>query len=190
MNLAVKTYTTGEIAKICGVNFRTVIRWIEKGYIEAYKLPGRGDNRVTEDSLVKFLKNNNMPIPSEIETVNKRVLVVDDDEKMARAISRTLKKAGFDTDIAHNGFIAGSKLEVFKPAVMTLDLKMPGISGLEVIHYVQNSEQLVNLKILVVSAQDQKELDEAVQKGASDALSKPFKNSELVARVSQLIGVN
>lgn len=59
--------TTGEVAKYCGVNFRTVIRWIEKGYMKAYKLPGRGDNRVPIDSLIDFLKQNNMPIPAELQ---------------------------------------------------------------------------------------------------------------------------
>ena len=37
-------YTTGEIAKFVGVNFRTVIRWIERGQLDGYKLPGRGDH--------------------------------------------------------------------------------------------------------------------------------------------------
>ncbi len=38
--------TTGEAARICGVNFRTVLRWIDRGLLPAYKLPGRGDRRV------------------------------------------------------------------------------------------------------------------------------------------------
>ncbi|MDO6805884.1 helix-turn-helix domain-containing protein, partial [Wenyingzhuangia sp. 1_MG-2023] len=53
--------TTGEVAKYCGVNFRTVIRWIERGHLEAYKLPGRGDNRVPVAGFVRFLQSNEMP---------------------------------------------------------------------------------------------------------------------------------
>ncbi|TNF38926.1 MAG: response regulator, partial [Gammaproteobacteria bacterium] len=41
-----KTLTTGDIARYCQVNFRSVIRWIERGLLKAHKLPGRGDNRV------------------------------------------------------------------------------------------------------------------------------------------------
>ena len=57
--------TTGEIARYCGVNFRTVIRWIERGRLKAYQLPGRGDNRVTVEDFIDFLKVNSMPIPEE-----------------------------------------------------------------------------------------------------------------------------
>ena len=57
-----KALTTGEVASYCGVNFRTVIRWIEKGYIESFKLPGRGDNRIRVDHFVNFLHHNKMPV--------------------------------------------------------------------------------------------------------------------------------
>ena len=60
--------TTGEVAKYCGVNFRTVIRWIERGHLDAYKLPGRGDNRIPVESFVDFLNNNNMPVPEELDS--------------------------------------------------------------------------------------------------------------------------
>ncbi|ASP40977.1 hypothetical protein CHH28_17240 [Bacterioplanes sanyensis] len=58
--------TTGEVAKFCGVNFRTVIRWIERGHLQAYKLPGRGDNRIPVNGFVEFLKDNHMPVPDEL----------------------------------------------------------------------------------------------------------------------------
>lgn len=61
--------TTGDVAKYCGVNFRTIIRWIEKGYLDAYKLPGRGDNRIPVASFVAFLRSNNMPVPEEFKDV-------------------------------------------------------------------------------------------------------------------------
>ena len=48
------TLTTGEAAKYCGVNFRTVIRCIERGHLKAYKLPGRGDNRIPVKDCVRF----------------------------------------------------------------------------------------------------------------------------------------
>jgi two-component system, cell cycle sensor histidine kinase and response regulator CckA len=63
-----KVFTTGETAKWCGVNFRTVLRWIERGQLNAYRLPGkRGDFRITSDSLLTFLHENQMPIPDEFQ---------------------------------------------------------------------------------------------------------------------------
>lgn len=60
--------TSGEVAKYCGVNIRTVLRWIERGELQAFKLPGkRGDNRIEIDAFVSFLKINNLPIPSSLQ---------------------------------------------------------------------------------------------------------------------------
>ena len=62
--------TTGEIANYCGVNFRTVIRWIQRGQLRAYQLPGRGDNRVEVHNFIAFLRENNIPIPRDFLVPN------------------------------------------------------------------------------------------------------------------------
>lgn len=67
--------TTGEAAKYCGVNFRTVIRWIDKGHLDAYKLPGRGDNRIPINSFVDFLRKNDMPVADELLSNDRRLLL-------------------------------------------------------------------------------------------------------------------
>jgi len=179
--------TTGEAAKYCDVNFRTVIRWIEKGYLNAYKLPGRGDNRIPVESLVEFLKTNNMPIPEDLVEINNRILIVEDIPEMARSISRTLTGAGYETRIASNGFVAGDLLNSFIPALMTLDIKMPGLSGIDVLKYAKNKSSLKNIKILVISAQTEDHLQEALDSGADQVLAKPFTNAELSAMVESLM---
>lgn len=183
-----KTLTTGEIAEHCGVNFRTVIRWIDRGLLKAYKLPGRGDNRVQVRDFLSFLHQNNMPIPETFGPNDRRALIVDDDPAAAKAIQRTLRQAGFDTRIASDGFGAGTLLESFEPSAVTLDLNMPGIGGLEVIRYIRENPRFASVKILVVSALDQARLDEAVASGADDALAKPYRNEELVNRVLAMVG--
>ena len=181
--------TTGEIAQYCGVNFRTVIRWIKRGHLKAYQLPGRGDNRVEIQDFLNFLREHDMPVPDEFQQYSLRVLIVDDDSAMAKNIQRVLHRAGFETLIASDGFRAGTLAESFSPAVMTLDLKMPTLSGLDVIKFVRESENLKYIKILVVSAMPQNELEEALEVGADEVLEKPFKNDDLVDKVTQLLGV-
>ena len=66
-DVAKQTLTTGEIAQYCGVNFRTVIRWIKRGYLDAYQLPGRGDNRVKIIDFIDFLDRFNMPVPDDLK---------------------------------------------------------------------------------------------------------------------------
>jgi two-component system, OmpR family, response regulator VicR len=181
--------TTGEIADYCGVNFRTVIRWIKRGHLKAYQLPGRGDNRVEIRGFVNFLRENNMPIPDDFRKYSMRVLIVDDDTSMAKNIQRVLHRAGFETEIALDGFQAGTLAESFTPSLMTLDLKMPGLSGLEVIRFARGKDNLKHIKIAVVSAMPQQDLDEALKAGADCVIEKPFNNDDLVDKVSELMGI-
>jgi len=106
-----RVLTTGEIAEYCGVNFRTVIRWIKRGQLKAYQLPGRGDNRIELHDFVAFLNNYKMPMPDDLQQDQpRRVLVVDDDLSSSQAIERTLCRAGFETEIAMDGFSAEENL--------------------------------------------------------------------------------
>lgn len=183
-----KTLTTGEIAKICDVHLRTVIRWIERGDLKGFKLPGRGNNRVRPEDFVDFLNEHGMPIPEEFRTDHpNRILIVDDESLIAKSIQRVLKGAGYDTIIATDGFSAGSKLNSEKPALMTLDLSMPGIDGYGVLEFVRASDEFNDIKILIISALDEEHLQAAITKGADAFLQKPFANSDLLKAVEQLI---
>lgn len=88
--------TTGEVAKYCGVNFRTVIRWIERGHLEAYKLPGRGDNRIPLSGFISFLQNNQMPVPDELRTHGRTLLVLADQDETGAEIAASARRAGWD----------------------------------------------------------------------------------------------
>lgn len=184
-----QTLTTGDVAKYCGVNFRTVIRWIKRGHLKAFQLPGRGDNRVEHGDFLEFLKEHRMAIPDGLQAGGPlKVLVVDDDQRMATSIRRALEAAGFETAPAYDGFRAGALMGTFAPDVITLDLEMPNLSGVEVIRFVRDSEHFRKVKILVVSALGRDKLDEAVKEGADDALAKPFSNEELVQKIRNLSG--
>ena len=134
--------TTGEIARYCGVNFRTVIRWIERGRLKAYQLPGRGDNRVTVEYFIDFLKVNSMPIPEEFSQRERRVLIVESNPTVAKQVQETLQSSGYLTTVASDGFLAGSLLGTFKPSVMLLDLRIPGLSSDDVVNFIKKATVL------------------------------------------------
>ncbi len=181
-----KHLTTGDIATLCGVNYRTVIRWIHSGLLKAYQLPGtRGDNRILMRDFLEFLRDNRVPVPAELQPYSRRVLVVEDEAAMAKAIKRALVRKGFEVMVANDGFLAGSLAATFSPAVMTLDLKMPGLSGMDVLKAIRNDPELANIKIVVVSAMPEEELKAALEAGADDILEKPFKNADLVRKVAR-----
>lgn len=179
-------YTTGEVAKYTGVNFRTVIRWIERGELEGYKLPGRGDHRVQHSALLAFMEKNSIPVPTELQQVSKRALVVDDDVAMASAIARVFKRMGWQVEQAHDGFEAGMMLAAFEPTIMTLDLKMPYMDGFNVLAVSRKKFKQQALKIIVISAQGKQDLDKALEQGADGVLEKPFENDDLKQLVDRL----
>ena len=183
----VRVLTTGEAAKYCGVNFRTIIRWIERGRLKAYKLPGRGDHRIREPDFVAFLMENDLPIPDEFAPVCRSALIIEDNPEMASAISRVLRREGFNIEVAHDGFAAGTLLGTFKPSVITLDLKMPGLDGFGVLKHIRSQDELKHLKVLVVSAETDEGLNRALEAGADQVLQKPFENTALVSAINSLI---
>ena len=202
-------FTTGEVARLCGVTHRTVVNWINRGTIDSYKLPGsRGDNRVTLSALLEFMQANKLPIPESLNTpadteVNsgktssksplakdidrRKVLVVDDEPAMAKAIARTLQLAGYLTIVAHDGFEAGSLFATHSPDLITLDLQMPRIDGLTVLKKIKSSSQA---RVVVISAAKKEMLDDAMQYGADAVLPKPFENTELVTLIKSILEPN
>jgi two-component system response regulator VicR len=183
-----KRLTTNEVADYCGVNFLVVRKWILGGQLRAAQIPGRPDYHVELDDFVSFLKSNAMPVPRKLATVGHRVLIVDDDELMTQLIDSQLKEAGFATFVASDGLVGGATLESYKPTLMTLDIMMPGLDGMEVLKFIRGKTNLPGTKILVVSALPQEKLDEALKAGAHDTLRKPFDPKVLVDKMFALAG--
>ncbi|MFH1767527.1 MAG: response regulator, partial [Candidatus Omnitrophota bacterium] len=124
-----KPLTTGEIAEFCHVTYRCVLVWIKEGKLKSYKTPGR-HNRVKTADFLDFLKKHDMPAPRELKGVveKKRIIIVDDDKNMVNSIKRALKMENrYEIDTAFDGFDAGRKILGFKPDLVILDIRMPGM---------------------------------------------------------------
>jgi excisionase family DNA binding protein len=182
-----KSLTSGEIAKYCEVSLRTAIRWIEKGHLKAYKLPGRGDNRVKVTDFLKFLKKHDMPIPEIFQEEKLKILIVDDEVNMASAIERSLKQSGFNIRVETDSFKVGVALASFEPDLITLDLAMPGMNGFEIIRFIRESQEFQHVKLLVISALPQEQLNRALEAGADAVLEKPYSSRVLIQHISNLL---
>ncbi len=182
-----KVLTSGEIAKYCDVTLRTAIRWIERGHLKAYKLPGRGNNRIQVADFIDFLKENKMPIPEKFQEQNTRILIVDDDLSVAKALSRIIRSLGYEYKIVTDGFQAGLELAKFNPQLITLDLMMPKMNGFEVLSYIRQSG-FTATKVLVLSSAGNEALEKAKTLGADAALDKPYDNNEIKEVIQRLLG--
>ena len=189
-NFNKRNLTTGDIAKLCGVNFRTVIRWIQRGHLKAFQLPGRGDNRVQVADFIEFLNENNMPIPEEIQPSAKRVLIIEGDQDTAISLKKVLKKAGFDTEVATDGFSAGTLARSFNPSVMTVDVGMKGVDGAQAIKLMRQDPQLGLTKVIALTAASttKRKRQELSDAGADEVVDRPLKGADLVKRVTELAG--
>lgn len=183
-----KTFTTGEAAALCGVNFRTVIRWMEKGLLKSHRLPGRGDYRIVEEDLLEFLEQNEFPIPHNLQPLNSNlVLVIDDQVEVSRSYERALRRSGYQVEVVNDGFTAGVKLLLLKPNLIILDLKMPGVDGFTILNFVRKETSLRSLKVIVASGASDACLKQALDCGANVVLAKPFSNLDLLQEVERLM---
>lgn len=187
-----KPLTTGEIADFCHVHLRTVLQWIHDGKLKAYRTPGN-HSRVSVDDFVAFLKQYNMPVPPHLasRSSNRKVLIVDDDANMVNSIKRLFKKEqAFEIDVAYDGFEAGIKLLLFKPDLVVLDMKMPGMNGFEVAQKVKRSANCEHTKIIAVSAYfEEGDKDKLHKIGVDYSLDKPFNSQDLIDKAKELLKI-
>jgi DNA-binding response OmpR family regulator len=114
-----------------------------------------------------------------------RILVVEDEEPLADAIARGLRREGMAVDIALNGDDGHEKATVTRYDVVLLDRDLPGMSGDELCQEIVASGELTRVLMLTASGSVSDRV-EGLSLGADDYLAKPFAFPELVARVRAL----
>jgi len=115
--------------------------------------------------------------------MNQRILVVEDEEALAFGIRDALLHSGFEVDVAHEGQSALEALEKNKFDLVVLDIMLPGMSGLDVLRKLRETQDGVRVVVLTALA-DESDVVRGFELGADDYMAKPFSPRELVARVS------
>lgn len=183
-------YTTGEVAEICKVSQQTVIRCFDSGRLKGFRVPGSRFRRIPRDSLVAFMKENQIPLDSlEMGRQKKRILAVDDEQAILDMLVELLERDGrFEVRVAHGGYEAGMVTQQFRPHVIVLDFKLPDIDGNKVCRLIRSNADFADTKIIMISGvADPDEIAELRQAGADDFLRKPFQIDELISRLERLV---
>jgi DNA-binding response OmpR family regulator len=116
------------------------------------------------------------------QEVPMRILLVEDDRKLAEFVARGLRAERFAVDLAANGKDGEEYVEAYEYDLLVLDLMLPQMSGTELLRRVRRSHP--SLPVLVLTARD--EIDSKVshfEAGADDYLTKPFDFAELLVRI-------
>ncbi|MBM7634494.1 response regulator YycF [Geomicrobium sediminis] len=113
--------------------------------------------------------------------MNEKILVVDDEKPIADILEFSLKKEGFEVEVAYDGDEALQKVHDFQPELILLDIMLPNRDGMEVCREVRKD---YDMPIIMLTAKDS-EIDKVLglELGADDYVTKPFSTRELLARV-------
>ncbi len=116
----------------------------------------------------------------------RRVLVVDDEEGVRNLLQRTLEGADYDVAAATNGQEALDMVAELRPEVVLLDIKMPGISGIEALQQIAANWPDICV-IMATAAGDAQTAVKAMKLGAYDYITKPFNRNDVVLTVQRAI---
>ena len=114
-----------------------------------------------------------------------RILVVEDDARIADLIAKNLEAAGYECHRSSDGGHALADVARLKPALIVLDLGLQGLDGLEVTRRIRKESDVPILMVTARSSESDKLL--GLELGADDYVTKPFSTAELTARVRALL---
>ncbi len=121
------------------------------------------------------------------EKVRRRILVVDDSPTIRRMIITALKPLEADFEEAGNGLEALEKMTLMSFDLVTLDINMPDMHGMEVLQFIRKVDRLKDLPVIMLTTRgDEESLREAMQLGVNRYLTKPFTPSVLLRTVEEL----
>jgi len=135
---------------------------------------------ISEESLALARKIKKIPMR------DKPILIVDDEKNIRLTLSRSLEVLGVETDSAEDGKEALVKLREKEFGLILLDIRMPGVDGMEVLRQVRESRP--DIRIIILTAYGTIELAvEAMKLGAVDFIQKPFVPEQIRERVARVM---
>lgn len=165
--------TPNEVAELLMVSPVTVRHWAQKGGLKAVTTAG-GHRRFLAEDVAAFARARGMQL---VTAEPQRVLIVDDNRSFAGYLAELLATLSnpLVVDVAHDGFDAGRKMQLFVPDIVLLDLKMPGLDGFAVCQQIKGDATTQHIRIIAMTGYFTPENDSNIrQAGAEICLAKPF----------------
>lgn len=186
MHHSTTVYSPRQVAAFCGVSFRTVLRWIERGELRSYQLPGRGDHRIPAEDLLQFLTKNQFPLPVELAALGSRVLIVEPSAATAESMKFCLEQSGYECAVARTAFQAGYLLGTFRPCVVVVNRDPPQAPVDDLLDALSDSSTCGHVRPLVVTFAEGPPLDAGGRKLTFAKLDTPFSCDQLANLVTSL----
>lgn len=164
-----------EAARFLRVSLSSIQRWIDSGAIPAHRTLG-GHRRILEKHLVDFAGREGIPISPPATSF--AVLVVDDEEDVVESLVTRIRGLRPDIEVlsAVNGFDAGGLIQKHRPALVLLDIRMPGVNGIDVCRSIKENPETRATRVVGVTATTRHtEIEALYEAGAEDVLIKPLR---------------
>ena len=182
--------TTGDVAKICNVAPRTVSKWFDNGRLKGYRIPGSRDRRIPVNELIRFMKQNNMPITA-FPIGKIRVLIVDGYTNAVSALVEDLRnKTDYDVQTVTSSFETGVVAQKFAPHVMLINLLAEGIDAADICKNIRSDGDLQTIKIIAIANQlSDSESTALLQRGFDGYVSAPTDATEVIRKIEETIAI-
>jgi CheY-like chemotaxis protein len=169
----------------------TVINWVTKGLLKAHATPG-GHRRIALPDLIDFMKRFDMPIPEDLASRRRRILVVEDDAAVQRMLTRALKPLeGVDVEACSGGLEALMRIGKEAPDLLILDIRIPQVNGFEVLRLLRGNEQTKPVRIIVVSGEAlSRDEEAALRKEADGFFRKPIEVADFRRAAAELLDID
>jgi excisionase family DNA binding protein len=175
--------TLGQAAKFLGVAQSTIRKWSDQGRVPAFYTPG-GHRRYRRRDLEAFLDRSG---PGGRST-GPLVLVVDDDPSLREFVRLNLELEGYSVREAGSAEDALSAIDDQAPALVLLDVVMPGVDGWQMLQRMQ--ERYGSIPVIMFSGKvEESTPGDAERRGARGFIGKPFDPQQLIERAKALVPV-
>lgn len=183
-------FTTFETAKLCHVSPLSIINWVNAGRLPAFRTPG-GHRRIRREDLIRFMQENGIPLADELKEGSGRpkVLVVDDEAPIREVMSEHLstRSRPYEVLTAADGFEAGRLVATYRPEVVLLDLKMPGLDGFQICRTIKADPESSKTTIIAMTGYHSPETEARILEcGAIRCFSKPIEVKVLSAFIDSV----
>jgi excisionase family DNA binding protein len=183
-------FTTFETAKLCHVSPLSIINWVNAGRLPAFRTPG-GHRRIRREDLLLFMRDNGLPIPEEMQQGSglRKVLVVDDEPSIRELLAEHLstRPSPYEVSTAADGFEAGRLVATFRPDVVLLDLRMPGVDGFQICRTIKADPESSSTVVIAMTGYYSPETEARVLEcGAVRCFAKPLDPTTLSAFIDSI----
>lgn len=173
--------TPNEVAEMLRVSPITVRQWAQKGELTAEMTPG-GHRRFEARVVEAFAQDRKLTLEKRRNGARK-ILIVDDDIAFAGYLAALLEGLpdAIVTASARDGFQAGRMMHTFRPDMVLLDLRMPGLDGIQVCKQIKSDPMLADVRVIAMTGYaDPAQIDYVLAAGAECCLAKPLDTKALM----------